>query len=252
MVLANSAGMIQQDIDLHDGRNSIARVLLADQHETEKWMILNHAHYLAPEVLRRTSTPVSTRSDIFTVGCVLYEILTGKTPAHGSDYLSRVHQILAVEPLAVSDMVDGVPEELSKVIRKCLEKSPQDRYDNAHSLRYDLEQLAGALLQRKARIASGLSTSETERGPLLDVGAMDYYSRFRLSDELIGVEDCVATMRAALVDAGFNQLSVVSISGSSGTGKTALAGTLRGEIEAGGGRFCVGKVSLTISDFLML
>ncbi|KZP22944.1 hypothetical protein FIBSPDRAFT_469641 [Athelia psychrophila] len=236
MALANCQGIMQKDVDA-DGENSIARVLLSDQHETEKWMTLNHAQYLAPEVLRRISVPVDARSDIFTVGCVLYESLTGQTPAHGSDYMSRVHQILAVEPQAVSKLVPGVPDELSRLISKCLEKSPQDRYSNAHSLRYDLEQLARALRHRK--------TAGPSNEPLIDVGAMDYYSRFRLSDDLIGLEDCVLAMRAALRDAERNQLSVVSISGSSGTGKTALAGSLRKEVEVGGGRFCVGKYDST-------
>ncbi|KAF7986721.1 hypothetical protein HWV62_20268 [Athelia sp. TMB] len=236
VVLANAAGIIQQDVDAH-GENSIARVLLSGHQETEKWMVLTHAEYLAPEVLRRVSVPVDARSDIFSVGCVLYEILTGHTPAQGDDFLSRVHQILAVVPRPVSDLVPGVPEELSRIISKCLEKSPQDRYNNANSLRYDLEQLADALRHRGTSL----------NGPLIEVGAMDEYSRFRLSDDLIGLEDCKLVMKGALEDAKMNQLSAVSISGSSGTGKTALACSLRGEVESGGGRFCVGKACDSIS-----
>lgn len=231
VALSISAGMMRLDLD-DLSETSIARTLMSGQRESEKWMIFTHTQYLAPEVLRKLGMPVDARADIFSVGCVLYEALTGRTPVLGSDFLSKVHQILAVEPRAVDDLAPGIPKELSRIVSKCLEKSPCDRYMNVKSLRYDLEQLLQALQ----------TNVDPTAGPLVDVGAMDHFSRFQLTDDLLGVEECITAMKAVLGDTSKDELSVVSISGSSGTGKTALACSIRGEVEVVGGKMCIGKV----------
>lgn len=234
VVLANPAGIIQLESNAL-GETSIAQTLMSDRNGTESWMIRTHAQYLAPEVLGRLNAPVDARSDIFSIGTSLYETLTGHTPAPGSDFLSKVHQILAVDAQPVYDLIPGIPKELSQIISKCLAKAPRDRYTSAHSLRYDLEHLAHAWKTR----------SDMWDAPLIDVGAMDHFSRFRILDKLVGVEESIASIRSALDHAHQGERSLVSIRGSSGTGKTALASSIREEVESTGGAFCQGKYDST-------
>jgi serine/threonine protein kinase len=232
VVLGNTAGALQLETNAL-GETSIAQTLMSDRKETEKWMINTYAHYIAPEVFGRLNVPVDARADIFSLGCILYETLSGHPPATGTDLLSKIHQVLAVEPTPLIDLIPELPVELSKIVSKCLAKIPRERYMNAHSLRYDLEELLRAWQNRKA------NTDST--GTLIDVGEMDYFSRFRLSDKLVGVEDSVATMKDAISIAAKGELTVVSIGGSSGTGKTTLALSIRRQVEEIGGRLCVGK-----------
>ncbi|KAF7986847.1 hypothetical protein HWV62_12562 [Athelia sp. TMB] len=225
--------VMELDGDDSTRSTSFARNLASDHYDTEKWIVMTHAQYLAPEILREAGATIDARADIFSIGSILYEVATGRPPALGADFLSTVYQVLAVEPQAAEDLAPGIPNELSRIISKCLEKAPQNRYTSARSLRYDLELLAQAL------------KSDPQPEPLLDVGAMDHYSSFRLAGDLIGMEESLRAMKVALGDAKRNGLVAVSITGASGTGKTSLASSIRQEVTAAGGKFCVGKYDST-------
>jgi serine/threonine-protein kinase len=82
--------------------------------------------YMSPEQVRGTA--VGHRSDIFSLGAVLYELLTGKHPFEARNSLSRMSAILEGQPPAASARVPGVPFELDRILRKALEKSPEDRF----------------------------------------------------------------------------------------------------------------------------
>jgi serine/threonine protein kinase len=82
--------------------------------------------YMSPEQIRGAA--VGHRSDIFSLGAVLYELLTGKHPFEARNSLSRMSAILEGQPPAPSARVPGVPIELDRILRKALEKSPEDRY----------------------------------------------------------------------------------------------------------------------------
>ena len=88
--------------------------------------------YLSPEQI--AGEPQSTRSDIFSLGIVLYQMVTGAAPFEGSSVSAVCAQILSAEPLAPSQRNPALPAAIDHIILRCLAKSPADRYPSAESL----------------------------------------------------------------------------------------------------------------------
>jgi tetratricopeptide (TPR) repeat protein/predicted Ser/Thr protein kinase len=95
--------------------------------------------YMSPE--QALGQPVDTRSDLFSFGSVLYEMATGRIPFAGSTISETIAHILNSQPEAVARFNYNVPAELEGIIRKCLEKEPENRYQSAKDLRVDLQRL---------------------------------------------------------------------------------------------------------------
>jgi hypothetical protein len=88
--------------------------------------------YLSPEQI--AGEPQSTRSDIFSLGIVLYQMVTGAAPFEGSSVSAVCAQILSAEPIAPSQRNPALPAAIDRIILRCLAKSPADRYPSAESL----------------------------------------------------------------------------------------------------------------------
>jgi serine/threonine-protein kinase len=113
---------------------------------TEVGSIIGTAQYLSPEQAR--GSPVDQRSDVYSVGIVLYEMLTGKVPFTGDTPLEIAMKHLSEVPVPPSELRDDVPEDLDLVVLRALAKDPEDRYQTAEEMNADL-----------ARIQRGLSVS---------------------------------------------------------------------------------------------
>lgn len=133
---------------------------------TQQGTIVGTFQYIAPEVLQgQDATP---RSDIFSFGCVLYEMVTGRRAFDGKTQLSVMSAILEKEPEPVSAVQPTSPMALDYTVRTCLDKNPEDRFQTAHDLKLQLGWIATspsqtgmpALPQTKGRskfwIATGL------------------------------------------------------------------------------------------------
>jgi serine/threonine protein kinase len=94
--------------------------------------VVGSASYLAPEQVR--GLPADGRSDLYAVGCVLYEALGGRPPFTGSSAVSVAHQHVSEEPVPLSRLAP-VPAELEAVVMRALAKDPDDRYANAGQMR---------------------------------------------------------------------------------------------------------------------
>jgi len=92
--------------------------------------------YMSPE--QALGREVDARSDIFSVGVVLYEMLTDRLPFNGADFLETIHQVIHREPAAVRSINSSIPVAVEKVVSKCLEKRPERRYRSAAELQKDL------------------------------------------------------------------------------------------------------------------
>jgi serine/threonine protein kinase/Tfp pilus assembly protein PilF len=88
--------------------------------------------YMAPEQIR--DQPTDHRSDIFALGVVLYEMLTGRRPFGGSTSVKTAAAILAEDPKPIQSLAPAVPPSLVSVVSRCLEKRPGDRFSSAHDL----------------------------------------------------------------------------------------------------------------------
>ncbi len=99
---------------------------------TEPGGVLGTIPYMAPEQVQ--GRPADHRSDIFALGVVLYEMLTGYRPFRGSTNIETAAAILKEDPEPVSSSGSAIPSTLSNLVSRCLEKRPEDRFSSAHDL----------------------------------------------------------------------------------------------------------------------
>ena len=113
----------------------IARMRTANV-QTQVGIVLGSPRYMSPEqVAGKRAEP---RSDLFSVGVILYEMLTGKPPFNGEDVTSVMFQILNFVPPPPSSLNPEVPEMLDFIVAKAIAKAPADRYGNTRELAHDL------------------------------------------------------------------------------------------------------------------
>lgn len=115
----------------------IARALAdAGNSVTQTAAVIGTAQYLSPEQAR--GEPVDARSDVYSLGCVLYEILTGEPPFIGDSPVAVAYQHVREDPVPPSQKHSGISPELDAVVLKALAKNPDNRYQSAAEMRTDL------------------------------------------------------------------------------------------------------------------
>jgi serine/threonine protein kinase/dipeptidyl aminopeptidase/acylaminoacyl peptidase len=108
---------------------------------TEPGVVLGTLGYMAPEQVR--GRPADVRSDIFSFGAILYEMLSGNRAFHGDSAADTMSAILREDPPELSLTNQSLPAGLERIVRHCLEKNPEQRFHSAHDLAFDLESLSG-------------------------------------------------------------------------------------------------------------
>ena len=106
---------------------------------TEPGVVLGTAGYMSPEQVR--GNPADQRSDIFSFGAVLYEMVTGVRPFRGDSSVETMNAILKEEPPPIPLSERGMSIPLQRVINHCLEKQPQDRFQTARDLVFNLDSI---------------------------------------------------------------------------------------------------------------
>lgn len=109
---------------------------------TEPGTVMGTVDYMSPEQVR--GEPTDNRSDVFSFGVVLYEMITGSRAFHRETKAETMTAILKEEPPDISSISSEVPHELSAIIRRCLEKHPGERFHSSHDLAFSLETLSGS------------------------------------------------------------------------------------------------------------
>jgi eukaryotic-like serine/threonine-protein kinase len=100
--------------------------------------IVGTPNYMAPEQAATPRRPVGPAVDIYALGAILYELLTGLAPFRGATPLATVLEVLHSEPVSVTRLQPGVPRDLETICLKCLQKEPRQRYGSALELALDL------------------------------------------------------------------------------------------------------------------
>lgn len=103
---------------------------------TQTAAVIGTAQYLSPEQARGDS--VDARSDVYSLGCVLYEMLTGEPPFTGDSPVSVAYQHVREDPISPSQRHEGISADLDAVVLKALAKNPENRYQTAAEMRTDL------------------------------------------------------------------------------------------------------------------
>src|SRR5262245_8099224 len=185
--------------------------------------------YMAPEQTGRMNRSIDSRSDLYSLGVTLYEMLTGTLPFTASDPMEWVHCQIAKQPLPPAERLRDVPHSVSAIIMKLLAKTAEERYQTAAGVESDLRRC--------------LSEWETE-GHIheFELGQHDTPDRLLIPEKLYGREREIETLLSCfdrVVKSGTPEL--VLVSGYSGIGKSSVVNELHKPLVPPRGLFASGK-----------
>jgi diguanylate cyclase (GGDEF)-like protein len=194
------------------------------KHETE---FAGTLAYMPPEQTGRTGRPVDQRSDLYALGAVLYQLITGQLMFSTHDLLEILHHQLTTVPLPPIELAPDTPPMLSEMVMRLLEKEPDRRYQSAEGLAHDLERLV------RARAEGNLAP--------FALCTRDFPARLAPPSRPLGRQPEIEALEAALANAVDGGGGFVLVSGAAGVGKTTLLDELRPAVAARNGWFVSGK-----------
>ncbi|WP_170958832.1 AAA family ATPase [Magnetospirillum sp. 15-1] len=211
------------------GFGSTSQLRREQRHNQAAESISGTFAYMAPEQTGRMNRSVDSRSDLYSLGVVLYEMFTGLRPFSAFDPMEWVHCHIARQPSPPRERVSGLPEQVSAIIMKLLAKTAEERYQTADGLAADLERCL-AEWDADGRISS------------FPLAGSDHSGVLTIPEQLYGREAESATLLAAfgrVAEDGTPEL--VLVSGYSGVGKSALVNQIHPAMVERDGMFGAGK-----------
>lgn len=137
--------------------------------------------YMSPEQCH--GERLDARSDIYSLGCIMYEALTGMPPLLGPNDEATIAKQVSEAPLSLQSVEPSIPQDLDAIVLKCLEKNPVDRYQSANDLRHQLDQCARAWFSGRAAVnlvgSASIVAARNDKSAKDDVLTQDSHNRLR-------------------------------------------------------------------------
>ena len=213
-----------------------SRLLRERQAPEPPELIAGTLAYMAPEQTGRMNRSIDARSDLYSLGVVLYEMITGTLPFSASTPMEWVHCHIARKPASPTERLPAVPAALSSIIMKLLAKMPEERYQTAAGVAHDLRRCLAAWE------TDGLLQS-------FPLGEQDRPDRLVISEKLYG-----RAKESELLLSSFNQVVATGIpilllvAGYSGIGKSSVVNELHRVLVPSRGLFASGKLDQYKAD----
>jgi len=218
-IVLNEATGVAKLIDF-----GIAQVLTRESSQTFE----GTPRYASPEQTGRMNRTVDPRSDLYSLGVTLYELLSGAPPFEFKDQLELVHAHVARIPVPLHEKDPRIPRPLSRIVGTLLQKQAERRYLGAAGLRHDLARCLELAAQGRA-------------WPTFPLREKDIDERLRIPQVLYGREREVARLADACATSADGRARVVMVAGHPGIGKTSLVHEVRRLLAGGRGRTVEGK-----------
>ncbi len=195
--------------------------------------------YISPEHTGRTKHKVDVRSDLYSLGVVFYELLTGLLPfnlSSDAENAEWIHQHLASEPMAPHALFPEIPKQLSLLVLKLLDKNPENRYQTAAGLERDL---------RRCR----RSWNQARRIDEFQLGMQEMAAELIFPNKLYSREDSLGVLLSAFDQVEISRTRTLAIvHGQSGVGKSALLASLFSQLSLRNTCVAAGKIDQYSKD----
>src|SRR5437016_1377673 len=171
--------------------SEIATAVMAQQ--SIPGTVMGTVGYMSPEQAQGKTKEIDHRSDIFSFGCILFEAATGKRAFEGKDALDSLHKIVHAPTPQIKEFNSLAPDELQRLVRRCLAKEPDKRYQSIKEVAIELEEL-----QQELKSASELESSAqpTSSGAAASIAAAQTESVHSSASGTVSIETARSTSSA--------------------------------------------------------
>jgi len=184
--------------------------------------------YISPEQTGRMNRAIDWRTDLYSLGMTLYELICGRPPFGTMDPLELIHSAIARKALAPQTLDPTVPRAVSDIVMRLLEKAAEDRYQSAYGLASDLETCARRL-------------SAHGQVGYFPLARRDLSAQFHLPQRLYGRKRALTDLTSAYEQIGRGGVELRLFEGPAGIGKSALVRELQKHVNQQRGYFAAGK-----------
>ncbi|MGB7444677.1 MAG: AAA family ATPase [Coleofasciculaceae cyanobacterium] len=183
--------------------------------------------YMSPEQTGRINRGIDYRTDFYSLGVTFYELLTGQLPFQSNEPMELVYYHLAQLPTPPVELKSAIPLAVNDIVLKLMAKTPEERYQSAGGLKYDLEVCY-------EQWQTGITSQFT-------LGKQDISEQFFIPEKLYGREKEVTTLLANFEQVSQGSSAMILVTGFSGIGKSALVNEVHQPIVKKRGYFIKGK-----------